>query len=159
MCYPVALCYPQQARQVRVTLPLWLQSDNVQHELQHRSLINIPRKTPYGNQKGNLRTKLQRNSFLTRMLQMNPSVCVMWQTLLSYVRQSATTEVSTSRRGQQHKPRSAELVNERRPKGRYVLIKSGLKWCWRGVREGARAQSIHHDSIHYKCVLTTHRYE
>ena len=65
---------------------------------------------------------------------MNPSVCVMWQTLLSYVRQSATTEVSMYRRGRQRELRSAELVKERRPKDRRVLIKSGPKWCWRGVR-------------------------
>ena len=66
---------------------------------------------------------------------------------------------STFRRGQQHELRSAELVKERRPKSRCVLIKSGLKWCWGGVREIARARSIDHDAIPYKCVTMTHRYE
>ena len=91
------------------------------------------------------------------MLQINPSVCHVTDPV--ELRQSATTEISTSRRGQQHELCSAELVKERRHKGRYVLIKSGLKWCWRGVRERVRANSIDHDSIPYKCVMMTHRYE
>ena len=71
------------------------------------------------------------------------------------LRQSATTDISTSRRGQQHELRSAELVKERRPKGRRVLLKSGLKWCWREVRECACTL----DQSPYKRVIMTHRYE
>ena len=40
-----------------------------------------------------------------------------------------------------------------------MLIKSGLKWCWREVRERARASSIDQDSIPNKFVMMTHRYE
>ena len=45
---------------------------------------------------------------------------------MKYVRQSAATDISTSRRGQQHELRSAELMKERRPTGRFVLMKKGV---------------------------------
>ena len=68
------------------------------------------------------------------------------------LRQSATTEISTSRRGQQHELRSAELVKERRPKGRCELIKSGLEK--RRRRESDVGEEWERVRVHARSITT-----